>query len=97
VAEEVWHVAARHQIALPTPPELEAEARRVCHLTAANRSSMLRDVEQGRPTEIDAINGAVVRWDRERGVLAPVNEALAGLVRAISASTGKPAGGGEAV
>ena len=53
-AEEVWRVAARHQIALPTPPELHAEIRRVCRVTAANRSSMLRDVEQGRRTEIDA-------------------------------------------
>ena len=84
VAEEVWRVAARHQVALPTPPELVAEVRRVCQLTAANQSSMLRDVAEGRRTEVDAINGAVARLGRERGVLAPVNEALAALVRAAS-------------
>jgi 2-dehydropantoate 2-reductase len=84
-AEEVWRVAARCQVALPTPPELVTEIRRVCQVTAANRSSMLRDLEGGSETEIDAINGAVSRWGRERGVLTPVNDALAGLVRALSA------------
>lgn len=88
VVEEVWRVAARYQIALPIPPELVAEVRRVCQTTAANRSSMCRDVEEGRRTEIDAINGAVVRLGRERGLLAPVNQALAALVRAVS-SEGK--------
>ena len=84
VAEEVWRVAARHQVPLPTPPELVAEVRRVCQVTAANQSSMLRDVAESRRTEVDAISGAVARLGRERGVLAPVNEALAALVRAAS-------------
>jgi 2-dehydropantoate 2-reductase len=87
VAEEVWRVAARRQVALPTPPELREEIRRVCRLTAANRSSMLRDVEQGRRTEIDAINGAVARLGFEQGVLAPVNEALTGLIRSLGEVT----------
>lgn len=89
VTEEVWRVAARHRVALPTPPELREEIRRVCRLTAANRSSMLRDVEQGRRTEIDAINGAVARLGLARGVLAPVNDALAGLIRALGEVTRK--------
>jgi 2-dehydropantoate 2-reductase len=85
--EEVWRVAARSQVALPTPPELVTEIRRVCQMTAANRSSMLRDLEEGCRTEIDSINGAVSRWGRERGVLTPVNDALAGLIRALSAAS----------
>jgi 2-dehydropantoate 2-reductase len=84
VVEEVWRVAARHQVPLPTPPELVAEVRRVCQVTAANQSSMFRDLAEGRRTEVDAINGAVARLGRERGVLAPVNGALAALVLAAS-------------
>ena len=51
----------------------------VVEATAANTSSMLQDVNAGRRTEIDAINGAVL--DRA-GRPVPVNRTLAGLVRA---------------
>jgi 2-dehydropantoate 2-reductase len=43
---------------------------------------MLQDIERGRPTEIDALTGAVVRYGREVGVPTPVCETLLRLVRA---------------
>ena len=89
VVEEVWQVAARHKIALSLPLELVAEVRRVCQVTAANRSSMLRDVEQGHRAEVDAINGAVVRLGYERGVLTPANLTLTSLIRSLSQHEGK--------
>ena len=49
---------------------------------AAHRSSMLQDVEAGRRTEIDYLNGAIVRLGERRGVATPYNDAVAGLVRA---------------
>jgi 2-dehydropantoate 2-reductase len=55
--------------------------------TFVNRSSMFQDVAAGRPTEIDAINGAIAREGERLGVHAPANEAIAILVRAIEKTT----------
>ena len=52
----------------------------VARATAANRSSMGQDVDHGRRTEIDAINGAVVREAEMVGIPVPVNRTLADLV-----------------
>ena len=49
---------------------------------AAHRSSMLQDVEAGRRTEIDYLNGAVVRMGRSRGIETPFNDAVASLIGA---------------
>jgi len=61
-----------------------AALRRICRGTARNRSSMLQDLSNGRPTEIEALNGAVVREGRRRGVPVPVNEALAQAIRKVA-------------
>ncbi len=47
----------------------------------AHKPSMLQDLLAGRPTEIDAINGEVLRAARRLGVAAPCTEALDTLVR----------------
>src|SRR5216683_844302 len=54
------------------------------------RSSMGQDVTKGRPTEIDFMNGHVVRQGREAGVPTPVSTATVEVVREIDAGTRKP-------
>lgn len=49
--------------------------------TAAHESSMLQDLRAGRPTEIEALCGAVERLAADHGVATPVVSALASLVR----------------
>ena len=44
------------------------------------KASMLQDVEAGRRTEIDVVNGAVARLGREHGIPTPLNDAMVGLV-----------------
>ncbi|MDD5136570.1 MAG: 2-dehydropantoate 2-reductase, partial [Candidatus Omnitrophica bacterium] len=63
----------------------------VCKATSANRCSMLQDVLNKKRTEIDFINGAVVRQGKALGIATPVNEVLTNLVKAIEASYGKAA------
>ncbi|MCX7598239.1 MAG: 2-dehydropantoate 2-reductase [Armatimonadetes bacterium] len=57
VAREVGRVAAAQGVDLGCDPASLVEE--VCRATAANRCSMLQDLEAGRPTEIDQICGAV--------------------------------------
>ncbi|MDD5757503.1 MAG: 2-dehydropantoate 2-reductase [Desulfobulbaceae bacterium] len=48
----------------------------VCRNTAANISSMLQDVRRRRQTEVEAINGMIVRQAALFGIQVPVNQAL---------------------
>ena len=43
---------------------------------------MLQDLERGRRTEVDAINGAVAARGGARGITAPANHALTQLISA---------------
>jgi 2-dehydropantoate 2-reductase len=56
--------------------------QRLVPATARHRSSMLQDLERGRPTEIDAINGYVVARGAALGVPTPVNATLTRVIRA---------------
>lgn len=61
----------------------EAMFRRVMHVareTAANRSSMLRDMEQHRKTEISELNGYIVRQASKFRIPVPVNRLLYELI-----------------
>ena len=52
----------------------------------AHRPSMLEDVEAKRPTEVDLINGALVREAERTNVPVPLHRALYALVKAKEAS-----------
>jgi 2-dehydropantoate 2-reductase len=81
-AAECAAVARAKNIPLPYA-DPAARVREVAQRTAANLSSMLQDVLRGAPTEIDAINGAVVREGQRLGVPTPINAELVSSVRAL--------------
>lgn len=60
--------------------ELRASVLTVCRKTGANRSSMLQDLDRGKKTEVDFINGAVTEKGREKGIPTPLNERLTFLI-----------------
>jgi 2-dehydropantoate 2-reductase len=85
-AHEVAAVAGVKGIQLPFD-DAAAQAQTVARATAENQSSMLQDVLHNRPTEVDAINGALVKAAIEVGVPVPVNETLWRLVRGMDGGT----------
>jgi 2-dehydropantoate 2-reductase len=58
----------------------------VARATAKNRSSMGQDVDFGKRTEIDAINGAIAGFGEELGIDTPVNLTLTRLLQIMEAA-----------
>jgi 2-dehydropantoate 2-reductase len=69
------------------PDELVDHAAEVAY---EHRASMLQDVLAERPTEIDAMNGGIVRFGREQAVPTPLNEAIVALIKGLEYSWGQP-------
>jgi 2-dehydropantoate 2-reductase len=85
LAREAAAVAVAEGIELPFEDAGEF-ALAVARESAANRSSMLQDVERNRPTEVEALNGAVVRRGRTHGIATPENARVLDEVRRLSKS-----------
>ena len=83
VAEAV-EVASYCGIQLKAREEIE-RVRAVCRSTSENISSMLQDVRRKKKTEIEQLNGVVVKMAASYGMTAPVNEVLTSLVRSLEA------------
>jgi 2-dehydropantoate 2-reductase len=82
---EATRIAKRKRIKLIYDDPL-AKVEAVCESTSANISSMLQDVLRKRHTEIDFINGAIVRLGQELGIAVPTNRLLVDLVKTIESS-----------
>jgi len=80
--EEAVRVADAAGVKLPYGNPVE-KVLAVAVATAQNRSSMLQDLSGGRMTEIEAINGALVREGERFGVETPVNRVLTLLIKAL--------------
>jgi 2-dehydropantoate 2-reductase len=80
--KEAATVAKAKNVTLPYADPL-TRVLEVCSATSDNVSSMLQDVLSKRPTEIDSINGAVVREGKALGIPTPINRTLTSLVGVI--------------
>ncbi len=83
LCDELAAVASADGVPLDSV-ELQHNAFAVIRTTAANRSSMLQDIEQGRGSEIDYINGHVVRRGDHHGIDCPLQRTLWQMVRQLS-------------
>jgi 2-dehydropantoate 2-reductase len=79
---EAERVARAKGIELPYSDTL-GRVLEVCKATSGNIASMLQDVLSQRTTEVDFINGAIVREGEALGIPTPVNRTLTCLVQTI--------------
>ncbi|MDD5128306.1 MAG: 2-dehydropantoate 2-reductase [Candidatus Omnitrophica bacterium] len=82
---EATRIAKRKRIKLIYDDPL-AKVEAVCEGTSGNISSMLQDVLKNKRTEIDFINGVIVRLGQELGIAVPTNKLLVDLVKTIESS-----------
>lgn len=83
--KEATKVAKRKRVRLVYDDPI-SKVESICKSTADNISSMLQDVANKRRTEIDSINGAIVRHAQTLGISTPVNSLLVDLIKTIEAT-----------
>jgi len=79
-------VAAAQGIVLDADPEELIDHAAKPEVAYGHKASMLQDVEARRTTEVDYLNGGIVRFGREHGVPTPLNEAIWALVKGVEES-----------
>src|SRR6185503_10930431 len=77
---EALAVARAAGVRLSFTEPVQAWDRAAEGLPADFKASMLQSLEKGSITEVDFVNGAVVRWGRRMNVPTPVNAALVGCI-----------------
>ena len=86
LVDEGKAVAAAQGIELDADPEELIDYAARPDVAYDHKASMLQDVEARRQTEIDYLNGGLVRFGREHGVPTPLNDAILALVKGLEHS-----------
>jgi 2-dehydropantoate 2-reductase len=86
LVDEGKAVADAQGIVLDADPEALIDHAARPDVAYDHKASMLQDAEARRETEIDYLNGGIVRFGRELGVPTPLNEAILALVKGLGRS-----------
>lgn len=81
--QEAMDVARASGVQLSYTDPRAAWTKAAAGLPEDFKTSMLQSLEKGSVTEIDFINGAVVRWGQRSGVPTPVNATLVACIKGI--------------
>jgi 2-dehydropantoate 2-reductase len=84
-------LAVAQALQLAIPGDVRAAVERIATSMPGQVSSTCQDLRRGKPTEIDHLNGYIVREGERLGVATPINRALWALVKALE-TRGLPAG-----
>lgn len=91
IVDEAYQVAwaVKADLFLPTPDLYTRHLfETLIPPTAAHHPSMLQDIQKGKRTEIDALNGAIVRLGREHAIACRTNETLVDLIHVLELTRG---------
>jgi 2-dehydropantoate 2-reductase len=86
LVDEGKAVAVAQGIELDADPEELIDHAARPDVAYDHKASMLQDVEARRQTEVDYLNGGIVRFGRAGGVPTPLNAAIQALVKGVEAS-----------
>jgi 2-dehydropantoate 2-reductase len=87
VTEEALAIARAGGVRLPDVDMIET-VRKIADAMSDATSSTAQDIARGNRTEIDSLNGYLVRRGAELGVPTPVNQTLHALVKLLEAGSG---------
>ena len=82
IVDEIAAVAA--SVKVPLPVDMPERVVKWSQEIRDIHTSMYDDWKAGRPTEIEYLNGYIVRKGRELGIPTPVNEALTALIKTMT-------------
>jgi 2-dehydropantoate 2-reductase len=88
VVDECRAVAAADGVTLPG--DVDLAVRRIAETMPTQVSSTAQDLARGKPSEVDHLNGLVVRRGEALGVPVPANRMLQTLVKALEAKVRPP-------
>lgn len=83
---ECLAVAAAEGVEIPG--DMDAAVRKIAETMQSQYSSTAQDLARGKRTEIDYLNGFIVRRGQALGVATPVNRAMWALVKLLESKTG---------
>ncbi len=88
---EAQQVASSFDVEL-SAGDLETIMTRLDRAPDFATTSMLRDIEAGRPNELDALNGTLAREGKSRGIQVPINQTVVAVLSERAARIRKDAG-----
>jgi 2-dehydropantoate 2-reductase len=79
VVDECLAVAKADEVTIPG--DVDAAIRKIAETVPGQYSSTAQDLARGKPSEIDHLNGVIVRRGEALGVATPVNRLLHAIVK----------------
>lgn len=83
-------IAVANALGIKLDGDPKALVRKAANAPGKHNASMLQDILAKRPTEVDFMNGAIVRWSEKTGVPTPLNRAVWQLIKGLEHSWTNP-------